>query len=93
MFNVGTDEEVTVRDLAERIKRMCHSSSSIEFVPYEQVYGSSFEDMRRRVPDLAKIRKTVGYSATVKLDQLLELTIRDVCEELGIPTPAGATTA
>jgi UDP-glucose 4-epimerase len=93
VFNVGTDEEVTVADLAKRIQRMCNSQSKIEFVPYEQVYGSSFEDMRRRVPDLGKIRRLVGYRPEVVLDQLLELTIRDVCDEMGVPAPAGLATA
>jgi UDP-glucose 4-epimerase len=62
-------------------------------VPYEQVYGSMFEDMRRRVPDLAKIRRAVGYQPEVRLDQLLEMTIRETCEQLGHPFPAGLATA
>lgn len=93
VFNVGSDEEVTVLELAQRIKRLCHSDSAIEFVPYEQVYGRSFEDMRRRVPDLRKIRRYVGYRPQVSLDRLLELTIRDHCEQVGIPCPIEATTA
>jgi len=87
VFNIGTDEEVTVLDLAERIKRISGSGSTIEFVPYEQIYGRSFEDMRRRVPDLAKIRRVVGYKPEISTDQLLELTIRDGCEQMGIPVP------
>ena len=93
VFNVGTDEEITVSDLAQRIQRICNSRSKIEFVPYEKVYGSSFEDMRRRVPNLAKIQKLVGYRPAVSLDQLLELTVREICEEMGVPTPAGVTSA
>ena len=93
VFNVGSDEEVTVLELAQRIKRLCHSDSAIEFVPYEQVYGRSFEDMRRRVPDLRKIRRYVGYRPQVSLDRLLEITIRDHCRQLGISCPIEATTA
>ena len=93
VFNVGTDEEVTVLELAERIRTMCHSRSVIEHVPYEKVYGSSFEDMRRRVPDLGKIRRAVGYRPQVTLDQLLELTVREMCDEMGVPCPAGLATA
>jgi UDP-glucose 4-epimerase len=93
VYNVGTDEEVTVAELARRIKLMCNSKSAIEFVPYEQVYGSSFEDMRRRVPDLTKIRRAVGYRAEVSLDQLLELTIREVCDEMNVPCPIRMATA
>ncbi len=93
IFNVGTDEETTVGALAERIRRMCNSRSTIEFVSYEQGYGRSFEDMHRRVPDLTKIRRTVGYRPEVSLDQLLELTIRDTSERLGVPCPVGLAIA
>jgi UDP-glucose 4-epimerase len=89
IFNVGSDEEVTVLELAQRVRRMCESKSAIEFVPYEQVYGKSFEDMRRRVPDLAKIRRFVGYRPQVSLNQLLEITVRDLCEQMGHPYPVG----
>jgi UDP-glucose 4-epimerase len=89
IFNVGSDEEVTVLELAQRIRRMCESKSAIEFVPYEQVYGKSFEDMRRRVPDLSKIRRFVGYRPQVSLNQLLEITVRDLCEQMGHPYPVG----
>lgn len=87
VFNIGSAEEVTVLDLAERIRSMCESKSQIEFVPYEQVYGESFEDMRRRVPSLEKIKKFVGYQPAVSLDELLELTIRDTCERMNVPCP------
>ena len=93
IFNLGTDEEVTIGDLAKRVRRVCGSSSKIEFIPYEQVYGDSFEDMRRRVPDLTKIRAAVGYRPEVSLDQLLEITVRDTCERLNIPCPVGLATA
>jgi UDP-glucose 4-epimerase len=93
IFNVGSDEECSVVDLAQRIRRMCDSKSEIEFVPYEKVYGSSFEDMRRRVPDLAKIHRFVGYRPQTSLQQLLEVTIKDICESMGIPCPVGTATA
>jgi UDP-glucose 4-epimerase len=93
VFNIGTDQEVTIVQLAERIKRMCASRSTIEFVPYEQIYGRSFEDMRRRVPDLRKVERFVGYRPEITLDQLLEVTIRDLCEQMEIPAPTGFATA
>lgn len=93
IFNIGTDEEVTVLELAGRIKRLCQSESSIQHVEYEEVYGSSFEDMRRRVPDLTKIRRAVGYRPEVSLDMLLETTIRETCDQMGIPCPVGLATA
>jgi UDP-glucose 4-epimerase len=92
IYNIGTDEEITVLDLAQRIKALCRSESALEFVAYEDVYGSSFEDMRRRVPNLAKIRGAVGYEPQVTLDQLLEVTIRDTCEQMLLPVPAGLAT-
>jgi UDP-glucose 4-epimerase len=90
VFNIGSDEEVSILELARRIQRKCQSDSPIELVPYEAVYGRSFEDMRRRVPDLAKIRRFVGYRPSLPLDDLLDLTIRDMCERLGTSVPAGA---
>jgi UDP-glucose 4-epimerase len=93
VFNAGSDEEVSVLDLARRIKRICQSDSPIELVPYEHVYGRSFEDMRRRVPDLAKVRRFTGYRPQMMLDQLLELTIRDHCEQMGIRCPVGVPSA
>jgi UDP-glucose 4-epimerase len=93
IFNLGTDEEITIAELAERVRRVCNSSSRIEFVPYEEVYGNSFEDMRRRVPDLRKIRQAVGYRPEINLDQLLEITVRDTCERLSVPCPVGLATA
>lgn len=94
VFNIGTDEEITITALAGRIRDLCHSESAIEHVPYEHVYGRSFEDMLRRVPSLEKIGRLVGYRPEIRLDRLLEMTIRDTCERSGLPLPAGvATTA
>ncbi len=93
VFNIGSDEEVTVFELAQRIKRMCRSDSPIEVVPYDHVYGHSYEDMRRRVPDLRKIRRYTGFRPQISLDQLLEMTIRDHCEQMGVPCPVGVATA
>jgi UDP-glucose 4-epimerase len=93
IFNIGTDEEVTILDVAERIRAICGGMSPIEFVAYEKIYGRSFEDMRRRVPDLSKIRRMVGYRPEIRLDQLLELTVRDTCERTGRPFPSGFATA
>lgn len=93
IFNIGTDEEVTILELAMRIRAMCASQSAIECVSYEQIYGSSFEDMQRRLPDLSKIRRVVGYRPEMRLDQLLETTIRHTCEQMEMPCPSGLATA
>lgn len=92
IYNIGTDEEVTVLELALRVRDVCQSTSAVEFVPYEDIYGSSFEDMRRRVPNLDKIRQAVGYQPEITLDGLLEVTVRETCEQMALPLPAGLTT-
>jgi len=89
VFNIGTDEEITIGQLAHRIRELCQSDSVIEHVPYEHVYGRSFEDMRRRVPSLEKIRRLVGYRPEIRLERLLEMTIRDTCERARLPLPVG----
>jgi UDP-glucose 4-epimerase len=75
VFNIGTQEEVSVGDLARRVKDMTNSRSEIEHVEYEAIYGNRFEDMQRRVPDLTRIKNLVGYAPQVSLDQLLWETI------------------
>jgi nucleoside-diphosphate-sugar epimerase len=91
IFNIGNDEEITITQLAQRVRTMCASSSPIELVPYEQIYGRSFEDLRRRVPNLGKIFRYVGYRPAQNLDDLLESVIRDTCEQMGRATPARQT--
>ena len=93
IFNIGSDQEITIAQLAARIRDLCGSRSTIELVPYEQIYGRSFEDMQRRVPNLGKIHRVVGYRPEVGLDQLLESAIRDTCEQMGRPAPVGLTAA
>ncbi|WP_337176523.1 GDP-mannose 4,6-dehydratase [Paludisphaera sp.] len=71
VYNVGSTEEVTIRGLAERVKQLTGSSSEIVAIPYEQAYGDGFEDMPRRVPDIAKIHGLIGYRPRKSLDQIL----------------------
>jgi nucleoside-diphosphate-sugar epimerase len=76
VFNIGNDrEEITVRDLAERIRVRAKSRSEIVLVPYDQAYEEGFEDMPRRVPDLGKIRALTGYEPRVHLDEILDNVI------------------
>ena len=56
-------------ELAERVLRITGSKSSIQRIPYAQAYGEGFEDMRRRVPDLGKVRAAIGYRPRVKIDE------------------------
>ncbi len=75
VYNLGSDHEITILDLARRILELTGSRSSINFVPYEQAYEEGFEDMARRVPDLTKIRDLVGYQPSVSLDGILDSVI------------------
>ena len=71
VYNIGNTQEVTMLQLAEKIKQMTGSSSQIVLVPYEKAYESGFEDMVRRQPDLSKIHALTGYAPTFTLDQIL----------------------
>jgi UDP-glucose 4-epimerase len=71
VFNVGSDHEVSILDLAQTIKHMTGSDSEVVLVPYEEAYEQGFEDMRRRVPDLAKIRRLINYEPSVALPKIL----------------------
>ncbi len=75
VVNIGGTEEVTIIDLAERIKALCRSNSEIVFVPYEKAYGRDFEDMMRRVPSLEKLESLIDYSPNTPLDEILGKTI------------------
>jgi UDP-glucose 4-epimerase len=76
VFNIGNNVEVSIRDLAGRITGLLNSDSDIEFVPYKKVFGDRFEDMPRRVPDISKIQRLVGYKPKVQLDEILEQVIQ-----------------
>jgi len=75
VFNIGNTEEISILDLAERIRTMASSRSAIEFVPYEKAYDAGFEDMPRRVPDLTKIGEYIGYRPNVGLAEILKRVI------------------
>jgi len=72
VYNVGSTNEVTIFELAERIKRLTGSESEIKLIPYHDAYEEGFEDMMRRVPDITKIRELIGYEPRHSLDQILE---------------------
>ena len=65
VFNIGNPEEISILDLAHRVKALASSTSDIVLIPYDQAYEAGFEDMQRRVPDLTKIMRLVGYVPTV----------------------------
>jgi len=71
VFNLGNDEEVTINELAERVRLAARSRSEIVHIPYEQAYEAGFEDMQRRVPSLQKIRRFLGYRPVTGLDEII----------------------
>ena len=75
VFNIGNGQEISIGDLAVRIKAMTGSASPIVKIPYDQAYEAGFEDMPRRVPDISKIRALIGYEPTVALDEILTRVI------------------
>ncbi|MCC7008736.1 MAG: GDP-mannose 4,6-dehydratase [Acidobacteria bacterium] len=75
VFNVGNTEEVSILDLARRVKAMTRSASEIVFVPYDEAYDAGFEDMPRRVPDLGRIQALVGYRPATDLETILARVI------------------
>jgi UDP-glucose 4-epimerase len=75
VFNIGNGHEISIGDLAVKIKSMTGSQSEIVTIPYDQAYEAGFEDMPRRVPDISRIRSLVGYEPTVQLDEILSRVI------------------
>ncbi len=71
VFNIGNTEEITINDLAQLIKKMTRSESEIIHIPYDRAYENGFEDMPRRVPDITKIRRLIGYEPTANLNDIL----------------------
>jgi UDP-glucose 4-epimerase len=75
IFNVGSTEEIQIRQLAEKVIELTGSSSTIKYISYEEAYGEGFEDMKRRVPDITKIHNLIGWKPEVRLDELLQKII------------------
>jgi UDP-glucose 4-epimerase len=71
VFNVGGSEEISIGDLANKIKAAAGSSSEIVQIPYDEAYEAGFEDMQRRIPDTSKIRQYIGWQPTKSLEQIL----------------------
>lgn len=71
IFNIGGESEISINELAGRIKSITHSASPIRHIPYDKAYQEGFEDMERRVPDIAKIVNLIGYKNTHDLDSIL----------------------
>ncbi len=82
VYNIGSTEEISIEDLALKIKEMTGSASEIKYIPYEEAYGQAFDDMNRRVPCLKKIQEQVGYKPRISLDETLKRIIDYFRKEL-----------
>ena len=77
VFNIGNPEEISMLDLARRVRAATGSASDIRLIPYGEAFEAGFEDMPRRVPDISKVSKLVGYAPTLDLDEILARVIED----------------
>ncbi len=75
VFNLGGQEEITIKDLAERVIKLAESASTIRYVSYEEAYEEGFEDMQRRVPDIGRAKNAIGFTPSVSLDEVIEMVI------------------
>jgi len=84
IFNLGSTEEITIEQLAHKVISLCGSDSTIKHVSYEDVYGEGFEDMHRRVPDIAKIRRYIDFSPKFDLDETIKSVIEYYRDTMGL---------
>ncbi len=82
VFNIGSQEEITIRQLAEKVIHLTASSSRVTFIPYDQAYEEGFEDMQRRVPDTTKVSRLIGFKPSMGLEEILSLVIAEFREKL-----------
>ena len=78
VFNIGSTSEVTIQDLAERVKKMTKSVSPIVNIPYDVAYEAGFEDMPRRVPDITKIQSLIGFAPKLGLEEIIRSVVEHI---------------
>jgi len=75
VFNVGSNQEITIVELAKKVKELTASRSEISFIPYDEAYEEGFEDMPRRIPDISKVNRLVGFRPEMNLEGILRTVI------------------
>jgi UDP-glucose 4-epimerase len=88
VFNIGSTDEITILELARRVREACKSDSEVRLVPYEEAYEVGFEDMRRRIPDIAKIGDLLDWRPTRTLGGILEDVIESQRAPVGLAQSA-----
>jgi UDP-glucose 4-epimerase len=72
VFNIGNNQQISILELAKKVIKITRSKSEIVKLPYSEAYPEGFEDMQRRVPDISKIKNTLGWTPQIGLDQIIE---------------------
>ena len=83
VFNIGSDQEISIMQLAEKVKELTGSSSEIKRIPYTDVYPHGFEDMQRRKPDVSKLRAAVDFAPKTKLEDIINDIVAEKREIVG----------
>jgi UDP-glucose 4-epimerase len=81
IYNIGSDDEITIMELAEVVREVTGSDSPIQCIPYSEAYGDGFEDMVRRVPDLTRIREAIGYRPTRRIREIVAAVAEHVARK------------
>ena len=71
VFNIGTDELISITELAEKTRMLCESESEIHYIPYDEAYEAGFEDMSQRMPDISKVHDAIGYKPRYNLENTI----------------------
>lgn len=75
VYNLGSDQEISIKDLAKKVIKLAGSKSKVKYISYKKAYGEGFEDMQRRQPDLSKVKKLIGYNPKNSLDDVIKKII------------------
>lgn len=82
VFNIGSDQPISILELAQRVQQRVNPQCRIEFQSYAEAYDETFEDIRRRVPDLSRIREAIGYAPSFDLDTIIDSVARSLRERV-----------